>query len=213
MASGRHSRSAPTSRRVGRREPKRLIVVVCEGEKTEPMYLKAVERHSPSSILRFEILDDTATTPRELVQEACRIQRQSERARKRTGDPNEEVDQVWCVFDVDDHPLIKEACEQARANKVHLAVSNPAIELWFLLHFQDQSAYLDRHAALKLLKSYVADYDKRLETLDPLLNRFADAAVRARLLDTRHEGNCTDFPHNNPSSGLYRLIQALGASY
>ena len=201
------------TRRVGRREPRRLIVVVCEGEKTEPMYLKAVERHAPSSVLRFEILDEPSTSPKQLVEAACAVRRASAQARRRTGDPNEEVDQVWCVFDVDEHAMIKAACEQARANDVRLAVSNPAIELWFLLHFQDQSAFLDRHAARRLLKTHIPAYDKRIEALDLLLDRFEQAATRARALDTRHDANRTSFPDNNPSSGVYLLVEALGATY
>jgi hypothetical protein len=211
--SRRRTSSAPTTRRIGRREPKRLIVVVCEGERTEPTYLKAVERHSPSSVLRFDIVDDAGSAPKKLVEEACRVRRTAIQAQKRTGDPNEAVDQVWCVFDVDDHHLITEACEQARANGVLLAISNPAIELWFLLHFQDQSAFLDRHRALRLLKTHLPEYDKRLENLAPLLDRFADASARARMLAARHKANATEFPHNNPSSDVHLLIEALGATY
>lgn len=177
------------------------------------MYFKAVERHAPSAILRFEILEDTGTAPKQLVDAACQVIRRAESARRRTGDPNEEIDQVWCVFDVDEHPMILEACEQARANDVQLAISNPAIELWFLLHFQDQTAFIGRREALHELRKHIPHYEKRLESIDPLSERFRQAADRAQALAVRHDSNDTRFPDDNPSSGVFRLIHALGATY
>jgi hypothetical protein len=36
-----------------------------------------------------------------------------------------------------------------------------------------------------------------------------DAAKRATDLDERHERNGTVFPHDNPSSGMHRLIASI----
>ena len=39
--------------------------------------------------------------------------------------------------------------------------------------------------------------------------RRADAARRARALTTKHVGDGTEFPKDNPSSGMYRLLEAI----
>jgi hypothetical protein len=36
---------------------------------------------------------------------------------------------VWCVFDIDEHPVIPEAKDQAPANRIELTISNPYFEL------------------------------------------------------------------------------------
>jgi hypothetical protein len=56
------------------------------------------------------------------------------------------ADEVWCVFDVDEHPKLAEARDQANANGIQLAVSNPCFELWLLLHFQEHRAHAGGHA-------------------------------------------------------------------
>ncbi len=36
-----------------------------------------------------------------------------------------------------------------------------------------------------------------------------DAARRARSLDEMHKDNDTNFPDDNPSSGMYKLLEAI----
>ena len=200
-------------RRIGNRPPKQRIAVVCEGRKTEPLYLKWVEAFSKSSLLELVIVDTHVTSPKQLVQRACEVRGDAARIAKKTGDPNEIIDQVWCVFDVDEHPNLDEACDQARANAVELAISNPCVELWFLLHFQNQSAYLDRHEALAKLKSHMPSYEKRVDDIRGLESGFEVAKQRALALDDKHAGDSTEFPQNNPSSGLYRLVSCERGSF
>ena len=38
------------------------------------------------------------------------------------------------------------AFDLARRHQISVAVSNPCIELWFVLHFEDHRAWIDRHA-------------------------------------------------------------------
>ena len=56
-------------------------------------------------------------------------------------------DQIWCVFDADQHPNIPEALALAAEHNIHVTLSNPCLEVWFLLHFGDQNGFIDRHAA------------------------------------------------------------------
>lgn len=200
---------ASLRRRVGNRSPKKRVAVVCEGKKTEPDYLRLVNRKSNSALVELVIVDEPATTPKQLVTRACEVKRESARNRRKTGDPNSMIDEVWCVFDVDEHLLIKEARQQAAANGIGLCVSNPAIEIWFLFHFAPQSAYLERGDALTNLKSFVPDYEKGKVNLSSFEGCYDVAKHQAQKMDEKHEKDGNAFPNNNPSSNVWELIDAL----
>jgi len=161
----------------------------------------------------MEVVDKTGTAPKTLVELASSLMKDARKVARRTRDPNAQIEETWCVFDVDEHPLIKEACQQARDNDVQLAISNPSVELWFLLHFVSQTAYIGRQEAERKLKSYITDYNKNLPILRPLEGRYQEAKLRAQNLALKHEGDGTYFPENNPSSDLWKLVESLNASY
>jgi hypothetical protein len=105
--------------------PFKRILIVCEGEKTEPGYF---QRFRVTSAV-IEIVGKGYNTL-SLVKEALRL---NELARKN----DEPYDQVWCVFDRDSFPAhnVDNAWQLARKNKLRTALSNEAFELWFVLHF------------------------------------------------------------------------------
>jgi len=144
-----------------------------------------------------------------MVDVAVEHKRRSERDQKRGR--GRAYDEVWCVFDVDEHHAISEARRKARDNDVRLAISNPCIELWFLLHFQDQTAELDRAAAQRLSADALGSGKSlSLESRQVLTARHDEAVVRARALSTRHDGNGLP-PDANPSSSLWELIESIRA--
>jgi hypothetical protein len=113
------------------------------------------------------------------------------------------------VFDVDEHPKLREAIELADAAGIKLAISNPCIELWFLLHFASQTAYIERHAAQTQAKSHL-NCGKELDesALGLLATNFPTAMSRAIALDAKHEGDGTPAP-GNPSSGVWGIVEAI----
>jgi RloB-like protein len=197
----------PLKRKVGTRRPRKTLLVFCEGERTEPEYLDALKRqpavHDVAAVdLRIEI-GHGGSVPRTLVSMAAA-------ARSKALDEEGEIDEVWCVFDVEwpqNHPGLSEAVEQARQNNIQLAVSNPCFELW-LLHFQDQGAWLDNNAARRARRSLDGSSDKGLDAARymPLAG---DAARRAEQLDKRHQRDGASFPNDNPSSGMHRLLASV----
>lgn len=96
-------------------------------------------------------------------------------------------DEYWCVFDVDQHPNVGAVIEKALANGIGVALSNPCIELWFILHFQDQTAHIERSNAQAVSKELLM-CDKILDNaaLEDLTERFPEAKVRAMALDAKH---------------------------
>jgi hypothetical protein len=92
-----------------------------------------------------------------------------------------------------------------------LAISSPCIELWFLLHLQDQTAYIERHDAQSIVRQELK-CEKQLgpEALARLEDGFDAAKQRARALDKKHEGDGSA-PHANPSSGVWRIVDSISA--
>ena len=192
-------------RRPPRREPKRRILVICEGTVTEAGYFKELRSLFRNSLVEIEI-DDEGGVPKTLVERAAARKRAANRDARRQRDEFLRYDMVWCVFDVDEHPHLLDARQQARDNGIDLAVSNPCFELWALLHFQDQTAYLERGEARRRLKEHIPGYEKALpfKRLHPA---YAEAVRRAQnLAHRREEAQDSD---GNPSTGVYRLTEII----
>jgi hypothetical protein len=148
--------------------------------------------------------DSAGFKPLGLVQKAIAARRKSAREQG-------EIDEFWCVFDVEwpeNHPGLKDAAALAADNGIRLAVSNPCFELWLSLHFIDHDAWLDNDSARRLRRKHDGQLDKGIGPARYMPNRMA-AARRAERLDRRHAKNGTAFPDDNPSSGMYRLIASV----
>lgn len=204
----RRGSTRPLKRKVATRRPRKTLVVFCEGERTEPEYLDALKRQpSVREVAAVDLRVETGrggSVPRTLVGMAAD-------ARSRVIDVEAEIDEFWCVFDVEwprNHPGLEEAIQQARANGIKLAVSNPCFELWLILHFQDRGAWLDNNQARRLRRQLDGSGDKGLDAAKYMFLA-ADATRRAAELDRRHLRDGTVFPHDNPSSGMHRLLAAV----
>lgn len=143
----------PLKRKVGTRRPRKTLLVFCEGERTEPEYLDALKRQpAVRDVAAVDLRVETGhggSVPRTFVSMAAA-------ARSKALDEEAEIDELWCVFDVEwprNHPRLSEAIEQATQNNIQLAVSNPCFELWLILHFRDQGAWLDNNAARRACRS------------------------------------------------------------
>jgi hypothetical protein len=193
-------------RTVAPRPTRRELLVFTEGAVTEETYLTYWHRRFRRSV-NVEI-HEFHGTPAALVKRAADIKAANERAeRKGRGRAH---DEVWCVFDIDEHPHLREAMDLAVARGINLAISNPCIELWFLLHFTDHTAYIDRHAAQTRAKAHLKKSGKDLDesALDLLGTRFEIAKTRATQLDVKHELDGTPAP-GNPSSSVWRIVAAI----
>src|SRR4051794_19759232 len=121
-------------------ETGRRMLIGCEG-KTEAIYFDCIRQHRRLSSGRIVVIDTASTDPLGIVN-AVLARRDSYKTEKRWTD----LDESWAVFDGDEHRDAvpqnwNDAVQTARSRKVNLAISNPAIELWFLLHFQEQNAH------------------------------------------------------------------------
>jgi len=76
------------------------------------------------------------------------------------------------------------------------------------LHFDDQNAWLDTAAAIRRCRTLDGTSGKDRDGVT-YMSRRADAARRARALEGRHRRDGTEFPRDNPSSGMFRFLDAI----
>jgi RloB-like protein len=201
-----NSRPRSRSRRVSSRSNPLQFLVFCEGRKTENIYLTNWHRVYRERVI-VRIAPHEHTTPFELAQAAASHRRRDlTEARRGRGAA---FDQYWCMFDVDEHPKVPDAIELARANNINVALSSPCLELWFLIHFEDQTAYLDRKEAQKRSKA-ILGCDKVLTqaALNCLVAGYDLAKARAQALGVKHEGDEAQKPWN-PYSEVWKLVDAI----
>ena len=192
------------------RTPRRTFLVFCEGTKTEPDYINALKqepavRDSASVNLKTD-LNASGAVPLTLVRAAVTAQ-------LRNSEEQGEIDEVWCLFDVEapqGHPTLREARRIAQEGGVRLAISNPCFELWLALHFESQTAWLTSDAAEKLRRKHDKSSGKEVDGSKYMPHRDV-AAQRARALSAKHAGDETEYPDDNPSCGMYLLFEAIEA--
>lgn len=196
MAKG-HKQSANYRRRaVDIRDVYQRFLIVCEGEKTEPIYFESFR--TTRVVVRVE---DGSSDPLRLVEEA----------RARRGRNKQEFDQVWCVFDRDDVPAdrFNQALQTAKQHGIRVAYSNPAFELWFLLHYQTCGGALPREEYQKRLSRHLErSYRKNDPRMHEILeSRLPDALERAARLLADYEPCCP--ADDDPSTTVHLLVEQL----
>lgn len=160
--------------------------IFCEGEKTEPLYIKGYISHFHSEKRNLIVIEGTnKTTPVQLVDLAV--------STKNSGHKD---DVIWVVFDRESearysHELHAKARKKAKDNNVEIAFTNVCFEYWLLIHFNFTTASytscnnLLKQSSLKteLRKIGIDDYDKGLTSLfDKLKDKIPTAMKNAKKL-------------------------------
>ena len=198
------SRARRVGRKSGAREPAMRIVIVTEGKNTEPSYLLAFHRIYGNNTVRLRPIGGVGD-PRAVVDRAIAERNEARR------DPLGRRDSFWAMFDRDDHPRFHEAVNLARGNDIPLAISNPCFELWGILHYEDQDAYIHRHDCQRrlgeLCQGYLPRADKVFDDTDVIRGRYCEAKERGKrsLERRRQEGD----PSGNPSSSVHHLTECI----
>lgn len=196
--SGRPRRKCET------RKPIPAFVVFTEGEVTEQDYFRPIVGWL-KNLKKAEItMEGCGSSPSKLVEKATKY-------KKKMNSKGQSDFHVWCVFDVeapDPHADLEEAISKAAQNDVKLAISNPCFELWLILHYQDHEAYINTYDAVALRSSLDGSKDKKVNGA-LYLNRLSEAIHRAGGLNSMHREKGKKFPHNNPSSDVCLLFQAM----
>lgn len=205
---GKRDRSRQPARREPYKNPRRRLLVVTEGKITEPQYISSLANWARNPLVEV-VTHGPAGVPGTLVRTAKKLSEEASQQAKTQGDDNLRFDEVWCVFDVDDHPNWRNAKQMGLDNGFSLAISNPSIELWLLLHFREQPGMRHRDKIRSLLREHDSDYEKHVK-----FERYQDyvqiACERAAKLDAiAFETENVD---GNPTTGFYRLVGAIRSS-
>lgn len=207
----RNPRSQRDQRRgTPRFAPKKRLLIVCEGTKTELLYFidACNELGVYKGLAVVDVVPGNGSNPVNVVDTAAK----RFRAEKKSGN---EFDAVYCAVDRDEHARFDEAMDRARALGFEAIVSIPSFEYWLLLHFRDTSAPIVREGVrspgdccLRALQAAWAGYTKgRQHVFRELSPRLAQARLRAarRLAAAERDGS------ENPSTRVHLLVDALEA--
>ncbi len=195
-------------RQAGNRQPRPHILIVCEGEKTEPYYFKWIKNKLRLSTI--EIKRDIQD-PLRIVKEAC-----ESKPKKRKSDKLSDYDEIWCVFDVENpinNPNLDQAIELADDSNIKLAVSNPSFEFWYILHFEcTDREFADGNEAKKYLRQFIPNYSSgNSDFLEDLCAHTDEAIMNSRNIFDCHAkrlfGKNNRFP--NPSTYVHELVEEL----
>lgn len=184
-----------------KRELRRIIRVLTEGKVTEPGYLRMLERNGINVKIEIDLKD--TGVPLTLVQRAREYQRLNKKK-------NPDFDEIWCIFDVDQHPNLKSAIQEALDSNINIAISNPCFELWLVLHYQDQTSHINRRDIQKVAKRLGILKGKHLteDSKDKVRESYEDAKSRAQRLEKWHKSKNSK-SWENPSSQMWKFVDRL----
>jgi hypothetical protein len=135
-------------RKIRTRNERPRVLIVSEGEKTEPEYFRGLTRH-----LRATGADVYAVTVVGHGRDPLRVVKEATR-RRDSAKIEDPYDVTWCVVDVDDHQTLNDAIELARREGIKIAISNACFEVWLLWHFTDARAYSTPRQLQEVLKQH-----------------------------------------------------------
>lgn len=209
-----HKRKAKSiqalQRRAAKRAPYDKILIVCEGEKTEPFYFQGVRDHYGLNTANVEICGECGSDPKSVVHYA----KQRYREERDAGDA---FDRVFCVFDKDAHHHYDEAVQTVAAQKPHKTyfaiTSVPCFEYWLLLHFiyttRSFVALPGNSAGNQLLaelRHYLPEYQKGQQALfAELIGQLEFATKNAQRALREANASGTD----NPTTRVHELVSFM----
>lgn len=180
------------------RNPKPNILIICQGEKTEPNYFKGMKLFERISNVNIEIIS-TPVDPYKII-ECSLIKKRSK-----------EYDQIWCVFDIDATTIenVNRAFTLADRNKIRIAYSNEAFELWYILHFEYLNITTDRKAYIGKLNRYLKNgYKKNDNNMYEILSSNQKLAIsNSKKLFNKYSK--FDPYNNNPSTTVHKIVEKL----
>lgn len=180
-----------------KREPYDLVLIVCEGSKTEPTYFRALISELSLSSANVEIVgEECGSSPQTVVQYAL------EKFDSAGG-----YDAVFCVFDKDSHPKYPDALNRClglrkrysgKMVEFQAITSDPCFEYWLLLHFDGSTkpfAKTDRQTVgqqcVRELKRHLPEYEKGMNGVYEQIRVNQDVAMRRaqKLRSDEQRGN------------------------
>ncbi|MDD2890957.1 MAG: RloB family protein [bacterium] len=198
----------PFERKINVR-PSRKLLIVCEGKRTEPNYFKSFP--IKKKLIDIKIKGYGYNTD-SLVEEAIRLKNEAYKKGKPYND-----NEVWCVFDRDSFPAgnFNRAFQLAEDNKIRIAYSNEAFELWYVLHFKYLTIQWGRaQYSNDLNKLLHHPYKKNSTTMYTDIEKEQGTAIKnaERLLNWHKKCKQRLNPEKDkPSTTVHHLVERLNS--
>ena len=200
-------KAALLRRRRAMKEPYDVILIVCEGEKTEPNYFTELKKAFRLSNANVRICG-RGSDPLSVVNFAIETFRREP-----------EFDCVYCVFDRDRHTTYDAALDRVRRtrlrkeSKIFAIPSIPCFEFWLLLHFIYTTRPFDAppgdsicSKVIEELKKYLPAYKKGdHDIFNKIRDSLDNAITNASRVQQFHQTSGTD----NPSTCVHSLVEYL----
>lgn len=189
------------------------ILIVCEGEKTEPNYFRAFEKIQKGNIVYELTLDGGRINTIGVVDKAISL-------RDKATIP---FDRVWAVFDRDGFPAknFNTAIMKAKQNDIECAWSNEAFELWYLYHFHNRVTGMTRDQYAVAITKAVNEsplykkktaykYAKNASDSFDTLNTYGSQENAIKWAEAKHsEYTDEKYASHNPCTTVYKLVRQL----
>ncbi len=194
-------------RRRAMKDPYDVILIVCEGAKTEPNYFTELKKTFRLSNANVRICG-RGSDPLSVVDFAIETFRREP-----------EFDRVYCVFDRDRHTTYSAALDKVKRtrlgkrSKIFVIPSVPCFEFWLLLHFTYTTKPFDAPAGdsvcarvIEELKNHLSAYQKGDQDIFNKIQDMLDNAItNARSIEQYHQTSGTD----NPSTLVHSMVEYL----
>jgi hypothetical protein len=189
------------------REPCEVVLIVCEGAKTEPYYLDGFRLACRLSNANIRVIPANGNDPMSVVRAAEEQMRRFE------------YDRGFCVFDRNGHANYQAALNKLRESalgrdgRLRAITSVPCFEVWMLLHFVFTTAPFraargesacDRvvRAVRKHLPNYRKGTKEVFGQVAPLIQQ---ALLHGNRLAEHNRGTNT----SNPATDIHLIVQYL----
>ena len=159
--------------------------VFCEGE-TEEAYVKYLR-----TIYRLPIEIDPKIAGSKITEKYI-----TEYKKQKTVHPK---DRTYLVYDCDVEAVLKKL--QGIKN-AHYLFSNPCFEIWYLLHYQNQTASLTSEVCISKLSNHISNYKK-----GALNDKLKSKIVENKSKSISRAKTLSEF--NNPSTNVYKFVEEL----
>lgn len=217
MYSRRKAKNQSDLRRGSSRRSGDLVLIVCEGEKTEPIYLKEylTDLGISKKKAEIEVTGECGSDPLSVVNLAI------------TKFKSKNYDHIFCVIDRDKHQKFHDALTKLKNHKwtngrkelkfkaktYKAIVSVPCFEYWLLLHYKNTTKVFQGNGqnispckeCIKDLKKSIPEYEKgSCEIYNTTKDKMEKAITRSRnILAIKRE------EYQNPITYFHELVEFL----
>lgn len=193
------------------------VLIVCEGEKTEPYYFNSLIHNLSLSPAQVKVYGECGSAPKSVVQFGTKKL-----------ESDSEFDQIYFVFDKDSHDSYDSALNSVtglqkrrkyRNKSISSITSNPCFEIWFLMHFEPFSQPITGGGGkspcenvIKILerKTNFKNYQKgNQDSFNLLSSRLGIAKLNSEQVLKQSITAGTPKHYGNPTTLVHKLVSAL----